>query len=101
MDTAGFKLVHSQKNRKVRIACEYIEAWKMEKIRFYKPTWSGLFAVLGQVGLNSLATRIDSILRETSPYVEQQDEHQDPDNGIYSTVRKYWRELILVIGPQN
>ena len=81
VDTAGFKLVRSQKSREVRIACEYIEAWKMEKIPIYKPTWSGLFEVLGQVGLNSLATRIDSILKETSPSVVQQDEHEDPLHG--------------------
>ena len=83
-DTAGFKLVHSRRRRKVRIAYEYIESWKREKIKFYEPTWTGLFAVLRQIGLNSLATSIDSILRETSPSepIEQLVEHKDPENGM-------------------
>ena len=83
MDTAGFKLVHSRR-RKVRIAYEYIESWKKEKIRYYEPTWKGFFAVLRQIGLNSLATSIDNILRKTSPSepIEQLAEHKDPENGI-------------------
>ena len=82
VDTAGFKLVHSEMG-KVRIACEYIEAWKEEKtIRCYEPTWRGLFKVLRRIGLNPLATSIDSILRETSPSIEQLAEHKDPENGI-------------------
>ena len=83
METAGFKLVHSER-RNVRIAYEYIESWKREKIKSYKPTWTGLFAVLRQIGLNSLATSIDSILRETSrPSIEQLVECKDPENGMY------------------
>ena len=83
VDTAGFKLVHSERGKTVRIACEYIEAWKEEKtIRCYEPTWRGFFKVLRQIGLNSLATRIDSILRVTSPSIEQLVERKDPENGI-------------------
>ncbi|MCG8621070.1 MAG: hypothetical protein MJE68_03575 [Proteobacteria bacterium] len=83
VDTAGFKLVHSTR-RKVRIACEYIEAWKKEKIiRCHKPTWRGLFTVLRQIRLSSLAASIDSILRETSPSIEQGVECEDPENGMY------------------
>ena len=91
VDTAGFKLVHSRR-RKVRIAYEYIEGWKREKMRFYEPTWTGLFAVLGQTGLNSLAMSIDSILRETSPRpsVEQVVERKDPENGIYACKYYAW-----------
>ena len=83
VDTAGFKLVHSRR-RKVRIAYEYIEGWKQEKIKFYEPTWTGLFTVLRQIGLNSLATSIDVILSETSPSIEQGVECEDPDNGVYA-----------------
>jgi hypothetical protein len=82
VDTAGFKLVYSG-SKEVRIAYEYIQGWKKEKMRFYEPTWTGLFAVLGQIGLNSLATSIDNILRETSPSVEQLVERKDPENGMY------------------
>lgn len=81
-DTAGFKLVDSEMG-KVRIACEYIEAWKKEKtIRCYEPTWRGLFKILRQIGLISLATSIDRILKETSPSIEQLAERKDPENGI-------------------
>ena len=68
----------------MRIAYEYIESWKKEKIRYYEPTWKGLFAVLRQIGLNSLATSIDNILRKISPSepIEQLAEHKDPENGI-------------------
>ena len=84
VNTAGFKLVHSNRRREVRIACEYIESWKREKIKFYEPTWTGLFAVLRQIGLNSLATSIDSILRKTGPSepIEQLGERKDPEKGI-------------------
>jgi hypothetical protein len=83
VDTAGFKVVHSG-SKEVRIAYEYIEGWKMEKtIRCYDPTWTGLFTVLRQIGLNSLATSIDTILRETSPSVEQLVGLKEPKNGMY------------------
>ena len=68
----------------MRIAYECIKSWKREKIRYYEPTWTGLFAVLKQIGLNSLATSIDSFLRETSPSesIEQLAERKDPEKGI-------------------
>jgi hypothetical protein len=83
MDTAGFRLVRSRRRKEVRIANKYIESWKKEKIKFYEPTWTGLFAVLRQIGQTSTATNIDTILRETSPSVEQLVEHKDPENGMY------------------
>jgi hypothetical protein len=84
MDTAGFRLVHYGRRKEVRIAYEYIEGWKKEKtIRCYEPTWTGLFAVLRQIGLNSLAMSIDTILRETSLSIEQLVERKDPKNGTY------------------
>ena len=84
MDKAGFQLVYCCKSRNmnVRLAYEYIESWQMEKNPFYKPTWSGLIAVLGTIGLESLANRIDGILKETSPPAEHLDEHKHPENGI-------------------
>ena len=81
MDTAGFKLATKYLS-KVRLAYEYIGSWKREKNPIYKPTWSGLLAVLRQIGLDSLAQNIDSILKKTSPSVEDLDEHKDPDNGM-------------------
>ena len=82
-DTAGFNLLHFGGRRKVRVAYEYIESWKKDKVRYYEPTWTGLFAVLRQIGLNSLATSIDNILRETSPVIEQLVESKDPETGMY------------------
>jgi hypothetical protein len=86
METAGFQLMymyHSM-NMKVRLSYEYIESWQTEKNPFYKPTWSGLIEVLGIIGLESLAKRIDGILKETSPHVDEYlDEHKDPENGMY------------------
>ena len=49
MDKAGFNLfnlVRCFRTRKVRLACEYIESWKVEKNPFHKPTWLGLLSVL-------------------------------------------------------
>jgi hypothetical protein len=81
MDTAGFRLVGS--GRRKEIAYEYIEGWKKEKtIRCYEPTWMGLFAVLRQIELDSMATSIDTFLRETSPSIELLVEHRDPKNGM-------------------
>ena len=96
MDTAGFKLVHSRRRREVRIAYEYIESWKKEKIRYYEPTWTGLFAVLRQIGFNSLATSIDNILRETSPSIEQLVESKDPGNGMYYGCN-FWHECNIIM----
>ena len=83
METAGFKLIHYERSG-VRIAYDYIESWKRERIKICEPTWTGLFKVLRQLRLNSLATSIDSILRKTSPSesIEQLAEHEDPENGI-------------------
>ena len=83
MGKAGFQLMYCSRSMKVRLAYEYIESWQMEKNPFYKPIWSGLIAVLGIIGLESLAKRIDGILKETSPHVEHLDEHKDPENGMY------------------
>ena len=80
MGTAGFKL--EQFRRRVQLAYEYIESWKMEKNPCYKPTWSGFFAVLRQIGLDPLATSIDGILKEISPPHEPLDECKDPENGM-------------------
>ena len=84
--TAGFKLASTAfpRSMKVRLAYEYIGSWKREKNPIYEPTWSGLLAVLRQIGLDSLAQNIDSILKKTSPSVEHSDEHKDPENGIIS-----------------
>lgn len=81
MDKAGFQLMYRIRTMKVRLAYEYIESWQMEKNPFYKPTWSGLIAVLGTIGLEWLAKRINDILKETSPHVEHLDKHKDPKNG--------------------
>jgi hypothetical protein len=102
METAGFKLVHSERSRPVRIAYEYIESWKKEKMRFYEPTWKELFAVLRQIGLNSLAMRIDRILRETSPSIEQLEERQDPENGmiLYGCYFSCMQYIIMIFKQQ-
>ena len=85
MDKAGFQLVYRLRTMKVRLAYEYIESWQMEKNPFYKPTWSGLIAVLETIGLESLAKRIDGILKKTSPPDDEHlDKHKDPKNGMYS-----------------
>ena len=78
MDTAGSRLEHCFRSRKMRLAYEYIENWKSEKNPFHKPTWSGLLTVLGEIGLESLAKNIDDILKNTSSSVQQLDEHKDP-----------------------
>jgi hypothetical protein len=96
IDTAGFKLVQSGR-KEVRIAYEYIESWKKEKITYYGPTWTGLFAVLRQIGLNSLAMSIDSFLRETSPSVEQLVERKDPENGKYMAVTFLAYNILIIM----
>ena len=95
MDKAGFQFVYRFRSKKVRLAYEYIESWQIEKNPFYKPTWSGLIAVLETIGLESLAKRIDSILKKTSPPdVEHLDEHKVPKNG---TIHLYSAGVIFKV----
>ena len=84
MDTAGFRLVTVRiLGDTIRIAYEYIESWRRGKNPTYKPTWSGLLSLLERIELDSLAQKIDSILKKISPSFEQLDEHKDPDNGMW------------------
>ena len=89
MDTAGFQFIHCFRSRKVRLAYEYIESWKLEKNPFHKPTWLGLLTVLGEIGYDSMAQNIDGILKDTSPSVQQLDEHKDPENCMVMTLQIY------------